>query len=125
MANVKPGVLMKVLSPAKVMGPVTEAAVAAVLNSEPEEEEMPVPDTDSALAIVMPFMSSAVPLETVAVPVPSAPLVTAPTDPTEDMPTFTEPAEMVDPPEYVLAPDSVIVPLPDLVKPPVPAITPA
>ncbi len=75
MAKVKPGVLIKVLSPAKVMGPVTEAAVAAVLNKEPEEK-MPVPDTDSALAIVMPFMSSAVPLDTVMVPVPSAPLVT-------------------------------------------------
>ncbi len=97
-AKVMPGVLMNVLLAASVMGPVTDAAVAALLNKEPPEE-MPVPATDSALGIVMPFRSRAAPLATVMVSVPSAPLVTAPTDPTEAMPTLTEPAEIVDPPE--------------------------
>ena len=95
--KVIPGVLMKVLLPVRVIGPKAEADVAAVLNKEPPEE-MPVPVTDIALEIVMPLRSSAAPLATVMVPVPNAPLVSAPTDPTEAMPTLAEPAEMVDPP---------------------------
>ena len=122
-ANVKPGVLMNVLLPVSVIGPVTDAAVAAVLDIEPPEE-MPVPATDSAFAKVKPYKSMVAPLTTVASAVPNAPLVKAPTVPTDAMPTFSVPAEMVDPPEYVLPPDSDSVPVPDLVKPPVPAMTP-
>ena len=95
--KVKPGVLMNVLLAVKVIGPVIVAGVAAVLNKEPPEE-MPVPDTDSALGRVMPFKSRAAPLTTVMAAVPSAPLVTDPTAPMEAIPNFKLPAEMVDPP---------------------------
>ncbi len=96
--KVKPGELTKVLSPKRVMGPVTEAAVAAELNKEPPEET-PVPDTSNALGRVIPLRSSAALLATEMVAVPNAPLVTAPTEPTEARPTFTEPAARVEPPE--------------------------
>ena len=96
--KVKPGELTKVLSPKRVMGPVTEAAVAAELNKEPPEET-PVPDTSNALGRVIPLRSSAALLATEMVAVPNAPLVTAPTDPTDATPTLTEPAAMVEPPE--------------------------
>ena len=122
--KVKPGVLMNVLLAVSVMGPIAEAGLSEVLNKEPPEE-MPVPATDSALDKVKPYKSMAAPLTTVASAVPNAPLVTAPTVPTDVTPTFSVPAEMVDPPEYVLPPDSDSVPLPDLVRPPVPAMTPA
>ena len=67
----KPGELVKVLLPVKVIGPVTVTGVAAVLIKEPAEE-MPVPDTDSALGRVMPLRSSAAPLDTAMVEVPCA-----------------------------------------------------
>ncbi len=95
--NVMPGVLTKELWPVSVMGPVTEAAVAAELKRDPPDE-MPVPSTDSALGRVMPFKSSAAPLLTVMAAVPSAPLVTAPTVPTAAMPNFKLPAAMLVPP---------------------------
>ena len=97
-AKVNPGVLINVLLAVSVIGPVTDAAVAEVLNRAPPDV-MPVPATEIALGIVMPLRSSAAPLATVMLPVPNAPLVTAPTEPTELMPTLADPAEIVDPPE--------------------------
>ncbi len=58
----------------------------------------------------------ALPLLTVAIPVPNALLVIAPTVPTDATPIFKVPAETVVTPEYVFAPDNVKMPEPALFK---------
>ncbi len=110
-----PGVLMKVLAAVSVMRPETDTAVPDELFNTPPDAS-PVPATVSPFNKLLPLRSIAAPLATVASPVPKALLVIAPTAPTEATPTFSVPPKTLAPPEYVLAPDKVRTPAPDLLK---------
>ena len=115
MPKVIPGVLINELEALSVSGPDTVTALADELVNAPPEDT-PVPATVALFSKLKPLRSIAPPLLTVTLPVPNALLVIAPTVPTEATPIFKVPADTVVPPEYVLAPDKVNTPEPDLLR---------
>ncbi len=102
----------------KLIGPVAAAATLADEFDNAPPDDTPVPANDKPLNKLLPFRSIDAPLATVADPVPKAELVIEPTAPTEATFTLSVPDETVAPPEYVLDPDKVKTPAPDLIKEP-------
>ena len=84
------------LAPLKVTRPLTVAAEPELIKAP--FVPIPVPLKLNALAVLKPLRSTVNPVFTVTVPVPNAPLVTAPADPVEAIPALTVPPETVVPP---------------------------
>ena len=110
-----PAVATMLLAKPSVINPLYVAAVAALLISAPLLD-MPKPLSVSASAVpsVNPFKSSTAPLATV---VPPATVPRGVFTPSPAAPSLSVPALTVVVPLYVLAPDSVSVPVPFLVSP--------
>ena len=97
-----------VVAAAKATAPLAVAAEPELIKAP--LLPIPVPLKLNALAVLKPLRSTVNPEFTVTVPVPNAPLVTAPAEPVEAIPALTVPPETVVPPSWVFDPDRVSVP---------------